>query len=361
MANTPKMLLAFVCPVLMTLIFIARWRPLQVTVPAMAGNNMSYNSCDTRTCGRLHDLTDDHPYRPSDTHPDMLDELRSCGLHPRLLSRAVRRDNDTTVNLVVPNVVHFILFAKNSKNKLKFQFQNYLSFRSAGQFMRPRYIFLHGDLVPEGEWWQRTLQDVDNLYHVYCEKPKKIHDRSISFVEHAADIKRLTLLIDFGGIYLDTDMLILKSLDPLRVHNLVLGRPVSISLSNGIMLARKGALFLRLWLENYRNYDRSDWGGNSVRFSNSLQKLFPHLVHVELNNMLRPNYLELEYLYGINNKFFDWSKSYSMHIYGENRYRVPETPEQLKGFNSTLGQVMRYIYFGSSDLLPINGKRFTAK
>ena len=156
-------------------------------------------------------------------------------------------------------------------------------------------------------------------------------------------------------------MLILKSLDPLRVHTLTLGRPLPVALSNGIMLARKGALFLRMWLENYRNYDPSSWGGNSVLFSNSLHKLYPHLVHVEETRLVRPNSRELAYLYGADNKFYNWTQSYSMHIYGETKgYKLPKTPEQLKGYNNTLGQVMRHIYFGSPDLLPIKGERFTS-
>ena len=155
-------------------------------------------------------------------------------------------------------------------------------------------------------------------------------------------------------------MLILKSFDPLREYDLVLSRATDKAIANGIMIARKGALFLRLWLENYRNYNRYIWGGNSVLFSNLLHKLYPHLVHVELDRLLGPSYLQLKYMYGIDNNFFDWSKSLSIHIFGENTYRVPGTPEQLKGFNCTLGQVMRYIYFGSPNLLPITGKRFTA-
>ena len=209
MASTLKIVLVIelVCTVWVTLMYVVQFWPLHnvfETAPAPAGYKESHTSCDARTCGALHDLTDDYPYGPPDTDADMLDELRSCGWQPRLLTRAVRRDNNTTVNtsasLVVANVVHYILFKKSSNNKknFKFLFHYYLSFRSVHQFIRPRYIFLHGDLVPEGEWWQRTLQDVDNLYHVYCEKPTKIHRRIIGFVEHASDIKRLALLI---GMY----------------------------------------------------------------------------------------------------------------------------------------------------------------
>ena len=153
-------------------------------------------------------------------------------------------------------------------------------------------------------------------------------------------------------------MLILKSFDPLRKYNLVIARDTKKSIANGIIIARKGALFLRMWLENYRNYKRRSWGGNSVRFSNLLQNLYPHLVHVEQDRLLK--YGMLQCMYGFEKHCFDWSKSLSMHIYGEKNYSLPGTPEQLKGFDSPIGQMMRYIYFGSPDLLPISGERFIA-
>ena len=204
MASTLNIAMIIVCAVLVMLMYVMQFGPLHnviETAPARAGYKENHPSCDARTCGSFHDLTEDYPYGPPDTDADMLDELRSCGWQPRLLSRAVRRDNNTTVkasaSLVVANVVHYILFKGSSNNRknFKFLFQHYLSFRSVHQFIRPRYIFLHGDSVPEGEWWQRTLQEVDNLYHVYCEKPTKIHDKPFRCVEHAADIKRLTSLI----------------------------------------------------------------------------------------------------------------------------------------------------------------------
>ena len=153
-------------------------------------------------------------------------------------------------------------------------------------------------------------------------------------------------------------MLILKSFDPLREHNLVLARATDKSIANGIIIARKGALFLRLWLENYRNYKRDIWGGNSVLFSNLLQKVYPHLVNVELDRLLKHGMLKC--MYGFEKNCFDWSKSLSMHIYGWRNNSLPGTPEQLEGFDSPIGQVMRYIYFGSPDFLPISGERFTA-
>ena len=66
----------------------------------------------------------------------------------------------------------------------------------------------------------------------------------------------------YGGIYLDTDVLVLKSLDPLRVHKLTLGVSGPNEISNGIIIARRGAPFLRMWLENYHSYVPGVWGLN---------------------------------------------------------------------------------------------------
>ena len=145
------------------------------------------------------------------------------------------------------------------------------------------------------------------------------------------------------------------------MHKLTLGVGGPNVISNGIIIARRGAPFLRMWLENYRNYAPSVWGQNSVTFGHRLYQLFPHLVHVEPDNLLRPGWKETDLLYSTHGKYYDWSRSYTIHVFGEHKFKVPKNPEQLKGYDNTLGQVMRYIYFGSPKLLPIKGAPFKAQ
>ena len=168
---------------------------------------------------------------------------------------------------------------------------------------------------------------------------------------------RLFTVPDYGGIYIDDDVLIVKSFDDLRVFDLTLGRPVAIALSNGIIIARKGALFLRLWLENYRNYSPKSWGGNSVAKGNIIHKVFPHLVHVEEQSLLHPSWQESPAMFS-RRIHYNWTGHYSIHIYFESTHHIPKNPEQLKSYENTLGQVMRYIYYGSSDLIPVSGTPF---
>jgi len=42
-------------------------------------------------------------------------------------------------------------------------------------------------------------------------------------IEHQSDTARLQILLEMGGIYMDDDLVLLKSLDPLRSHQMVLG------------------------------------------------------------------------------------------------------------------------------------------
>ena len=147
-----------------------------------------------RNCESIYDLSNDVITSPSSAMPNVLDAMHACGLKPRLLSRAVSRSVDNDTSHVVPNIVHYIWYTVPIKG-ISFEFEHYLSFRSASQFLKPDYIFLHGNIVPEGEWWARTVAEVDNLYHVYREKPTTIYDKKVVFVQHLADVTRLRVTI----------------------------------------------------------------------------------------------------------------------------------------------------------------------
>ena len=154
---------------------------------------------------------------------------------------------------------------------------------------------------------------------------------------------------DYGGIYLDHDVIVVKSFDTLRSHDFTMGRPVSYALNNGVMLGRQGAPFAQIWLETYRSPSlRLDYGYESVRTAHNLSQLFPHLVHVEERSLAQPNYLNVEAFY---RDPYDWSDNYAVHVMGETVARIPTDAESLKGYDCMLGEVMRLAYFGDPKLL----------
>jgi len=59
---------------------------------------------------------------------------------------------------------------------------------------------------------------------VYCEPPRYVHSQAIYGFYHQSDVAKLRILLDHGGIYLDTDVIVVNSLDPLRRYDATLGK-----------------------------------------------------------------------------------------------------------------------------------------
>jgi len=95
-------------------------------------------------------------------------------------------------NVKVPNVVHYVVLGSD----LTFTFINYLSYRSVDRFIRPDQIFVHGDHTPSGKWWNRTIDEVKNIYHV----KRKYSDKApngipFKFPAHISDYVRAEILL----------------------------------------------------------------------------------------------------------------------------------------------------------------------
>lgn len=94
--------------------------------------------------------------------------------------------------LKVPNVVHYVFLGSD----LHFTFANYLSYRSVERFIQPDQIFIHGDHVPAGRWWTRTIQEVHNIYHVKRKYSKKApNGKYYRYPAHISDYIRVEVLL----------------------------------------------------------------------------------------------------------------------------------------------------------------------
>ena len=100
-----------------------------------------------------------------------------------------------------------------------------------------------------------------SYYHI---KQAYIITALINNSEYNTDTLPNSLHSEYGGIYLDHDVILVKSMDPLRRYDVTLGREMPSLLANGVILARSNAQFLRIWLQTYRNYDSKSWSGHST-------------------------------------------------------------------------------------------------
>jgi hypothetical protein len=138
--------------------------------------------------------------------------------------RSIEMDEAANVRLSeviqteIPKVVHFIMLQDKPDTELSMF--AYLAVKSAHDMLQPERIILHFHNLPKGKWMDLarpflTLREV--------EIPTEVFGIPVKRVEHQADILRLQILQEFGGIYLDTDIISLKSIDHLLNETTVMG------------------------------------------------------------------------------------------------------------------------------------------
>ena len=80
-----------------------------------------------------------------------------------------------------------------------------------------------------------------------------------------------------------------------------------------------------------------------------LANIYPHLIHVEKTAFTNPYYKMNSQMYGP--KYYNYSNNYSVHVYCEKFFFIPSNEDELRGYNCTLGNIMRHVLYGSPQLL----------
>lgn len=183
-------------------------------------------------------------------------------------------------------IVHFIFGLADRPDA--FGFSHFLAVRAAHVHLRPSRLLLHYHHLPFGEWWP-PARELLELAHV--ELATQVFDRPLRHAAHRADVLRLKLLIQHGGIYLDLDVIVLRPMAALLADGVhfAVGREGDEAhggahgLCNAVLLARPNASFARRWLEEYRSFgsgDGDDWSEHSVQRPVRLAQRFPAEVRV---------------------------------------------------------------------------------
>ncbi|KAI9563395.1 hypothetical protein GHT06_010858 [Daphnia sinensis] len=209
----------------------------------------------------------------------------------------------------------------------------------------------------------QILESFTNVYFIRDSLPKHLVDtplESLYFngnmknsqyaLQHISDAVRVALLYKHGGIYLDLDVVVLRSLRCLRNtagHTFILGES---SIENGFMAFDRGhkllKFFMRWMQRSYKPNERSVIGPNGL--SRAFQMLCNHPstvisdsafdfkchdnVNLRLHNKtaFHPiTYFEQNRFYAENfdeNELDTFNQSYSVHVYGSGHgAHVPET------------------------------------
>ncbi|CAK8675119.1 unnamed protein product [Clavelina lepadiformis] len=262
----------------------------------------------------------------------------------------VQRILSNVFEYMIPNIVHFIWF-----NCHRYLIHHYISMLSALRYQKPSLILFHTDCVPNGTYWAAFVEEAaEKLKIVKRTPPMSVWGQQVTRVEHQSDVARIHILLEVGGIYMDDDVVVLKSLDSLRDKEMVLGEENYDALANSIIMANKKSWFLRRWFEEYNNFNGSRWSDSSCFVPWSMWHLFPTTIYVVKEKMLRPNWEEVAYIY---RELWDWRKSYTIHLYS--RFmpvfdgRHERTLKELAVLNTTYGEISRHVIWGDSSFKDI--------
>ncbi len=179
---------------------------------------------------------------------------------------------------MIPNHVHFIFGLDQAFGGKPFSFVHFLAVLSAKKVNKPDEIVFHYEYEPEGEWWERAKPFL-TLARVNA--PRYFNGRALEHFAHRADVLRLQILLAEGGIYLDADTFCVTPFTPLLKESTVLGIEPNAGLSNAVILAAKGAQFLKVWLDTYSSFDSKDWRSHSIRMPFRLSKRHQDLLRIE--------------------------------------------------------------------------------
>lgn len=158
---------------------------------------------------------------------------------------------------MIPKVIHYCWFGRGEKGE---------DFK--------RYLEGWKKLLPDYEIKEWNEDNFDICCNDYCRESYRM--RNFAFT---SDVARMTALYNYGGIYLDTDVELVKSFDPFLDHKSFVGREGEL-IGTAVIGSEPGVPWVKKILDYYDSRHFIDRWGHPKRTPNtSILKriIFPKL------------------------------------------------------------------------------------
>ena len=178
---------------------------------------------------------------------------------------------------VIPNIVHYVWLGSHT-----FSFFSYLSLLSSLHVFKADTVYIHGNQYPKGKYWDRVKRN-DRVKFIFREVPSTVFGHIIGAkLSHASDFIRVDVLLRYGGIYLDWDVLWVNSIpESLRKYDFIACAdwPKTGSYPDvfnmGLIAASNQSLFLQYFMESFRHYIDSHWSYNAIHMPYKVYEKHP--------------------------------------------------------------------------------------
>ncbi|XP_046675634.1 uncharacterized protein LOC124364305 [Homalodisca vitripennis] len=252
---------------------------------------------------------------------------------------------------IIPNTVHYIIFGSSSLN-----FISFLSVVSAIKVQQGN-IWIHCDCDElSGHYWS-LIMSLSSLSRVPVKvssmrRPTHVYGQPLSSVYHSSDVARIQVLMESGGVYLDTDMVVLQPLDKFLHYEMVVGWPYKEYFGNQIMIGHPKARFLQKYLESYRRYLPREWyyNGGQVPTEQILMRS-PHLVH-RVPELFGVHNL-VDQLYGTA-QWTAWRRYHAVHLLSRHHTDPQHLNETtVQQYDRPFGEIARWVLYELSPTLDV--------
>lgn len=184
----------------------------------------------------------------------------------------------TTGRKHIPNYVHFVFLLEDPTADFPLEFQHYLSIYSASYHLKPKKIVLSTNAredqiarARQGEAgkWAKLIFTMPKLEINHVKLPTRTKSGlEISHIAHKSDFVRVQVLREYGGLYLDLDVYVLRDLKPLRESGFgaVCGREAGGMMTAGAFMTKSQGKLISTWAEQMPKVFDKGW----ITHSNSL-------------------------------------------------------------------------------------------
>lgn len=176
----------------------------------------------------------------------------------------------------IPNIIHYTQLKKDPQSSLEFNFESFLSLYSAVLLLSPNVVYIHTDhdasMIEKARtsgngWTQKILNSFPNIVKLNEVHPPDTLNGIQVHKEAKSDFVRWEVLFEYGGLYLDWDVLSLRDIAHLRKSgfNSVVGRQPGGSVNSGCVMTQPGSALADIMRREGPLVFDGEWETHSVR------------------------------------------------------------------------------------------------
>jgi len=172
--------------------------------------------------------------------------------------------------LIIPNIIHYLII---NNNKTEMSSNHLASMISAHYYQKPTMIFIHHSNK------FKIPQDILNIINRFKIEYKilsyeindKIFGKHPQNKSHINEVNKLLLLMEYGGIYLDEDLILFESINHLRCFEavIVLNDKKNKKYNSKLIMGHRNSRIFKSFYDSFRTNESID---NILKHNDYLSK-----------------------------------------------------------------------------------------